>query len=88
MFSSSLKIQPLPATSHDVTTPLLIECWIIHSSLHLQKNKKKTKKGIPKQVSATSLSLHVAKVTCALVKCCPNPIYTYLSPCGLTHSLT
>ena len=41
-----------------------------------------------RQVSATSLLLNVAKVTCDLVKCCPDPISTYLSPCGLTHSLT
>ena len=37
-------------------------------------------------VSATSLSLNVAKVTSSLVKCCPNPIFTYLSPCGLRHT--
>ena len=54
----------------------------------VESNKLKRK--IPKpQVSATSLSLNVGKVTCSLVKRCPNPIFfTYLSPHGLTtHSL-
>ena len=29
-------------------------------------------------MSATSLSLNIAKLTCSLVKFCPNPIFTYL----------